>query len=165
MNRTDLKRRAKEYAENRGLRLRTELGHGVHGSVFATESEANGGRSALKAFAGEVYYQRERDIYLRLQELGVYTLGGCNIPELLAYDDDRWILEMTIVARPFVLDFAGAYLDQAPAFSEDVVADWQAEKAEQFGSRWPEVQAILRELESLGIYMIDVNPGNISFGD
>jgi hypothetical protein len=46
-----------------------------------------------------------------------------------------------------------------------VLADWETEKKEQFGSRWPDVQAILGELEQYGIYVADVNPGNISFGD
>jgi hypothetical protein len=72
---------------------------------------------------------------------------------------------MTLVARPFVLDFAGAFLDKAPDFSEEVLADWRAEKQEQFGRSWPEVQAILRTLAGYGVFMIDVNPGNISWGD
>jgi hypothetical protein len=69
------------------------------------------------------------------------------------------IIEMTIVQRPFVLDFGGAYLDQAPEFSEEVIADWQAQKIEQFGERWPEVQAILAVLGSYGIFVQDVHPG------
>jgi hypothetical protein len=46
-----------------------------------------------------------------------------------------------------------------------VLADWRAEKQEQFGPHWAEVQAILRFLEGLGVFMVDVNPGNVSFGD
>jgi len=67
------------------------------------------------------------------------------------------------VTRPFVLDFAGAYLDWGPEFSEEVLADWLKEKQEQFGPRWAEVQAILRELEGYGVFVIDVTPNNISF--
>lgn len=44
------------------------------------------------------------------------------------------------------------------------MAEWRAEKVEQFGDRWSEVQAILGVLQSYGIHMIDVSPGNISFG-
>jgi hypothetical protein len=72
---------------------------------------------------------------------------------------------MTVVTRPFILDFASASLDKPPDFSEEVLADWQAEKAEQFEQRWPEVQGILRSLESLGIFLIDVHPGNIALVD
>jgi len=84
---------------------------------------------------------------------------------LVAFDDALWVIEMTIVDRPFVLDFAGAYLDQPPDFSEEVLADWRTEKEEQFGPRWAEVQAILGFLEEFGVFMVDVTPGNISFGD
>ena len=76
-----------------------------------------------------------------------------------------WVIEMSIVKRPFVLDFAGTFLDHAPDFSEEVMAEWEAEKQEQFGSRWRDAQAILREFEGFGIFIVDVNPGNISFGD
>src|SRR6266436_4248684 len=76
-----------------------------------------------------------------------------------------WIIEMSLVSPPYVLDFAGAYLDWAPDFSEEVMADWRAEKQEQFEQHWPEVQAILAVLETYGVFMVDVNPGNISFGD
>jgi hypothetical protein len=87
------------------------------------------------------------------------------VPELIGYDDELWVIEMTIVTRPFVLDFAGAYLDYPPDYSDEVMEEWHADKREQFGSRWPDVQAILRELESYGVFMADVNPGNVSFGD
>jgi hypothetical protein len=72
-----------------------------------------------------------------LREEGIISIRGCAVPELLAFDDQLWIIEMTIVSRPFVLDFAGAYLDFAPEFSQEVLADWLADKKEQFGSRWP----------------------------
>ena len=163
MGRTDLIRRAREYADRKGRVVGPELGSGVHGIVLAAASQGESGRSALKAHERSAEYSRERDVYLRLQELGVAQLRGCHVPELLAFDDELWVLEMTVVSRPFVLDFAGAYLDQPPVYSEEVLADWNAEKLDQFGADWPEVQAILRTLEGFGVFMLDVNPGNISF--
>jgi hypothetical protein len=161
--------RAKEYAKRRGLTLGTELGHGVHGIVFATESQPEGGifvvASAIKDHEHEVDYCRERDIYLRLKEKAVSTIHGCHVPQLLGYHDELWVIEMTVVSRPFVLDFAGAYLDLAPDFSEEVVADWLIEKEEQFGSRWPELRAILRTLQDFGIHVLDVSPSNVSLVD
>jgi len=127
--------------------------------------ESKGDSWAVKLHDSEVGYARERDVYLRLKTLGIETIRGCNVPELLRYDDESRAIEMSIVTRPFVLDFAGAYLDQGPDFSEEVLAEWQAEKYEQFGTHWPEAQAILRELESLGIFMIDVSPNNVSLSD
>jgi hypothetical protein len=121
--------------------------------------------SAIKVHEREIHYCRERDVYLRLLESEVKQVRGCAVPKMLCFDDALWIIEMSIVTRPFVLDFAGAYLDKPPDYPDDVLADWRAEKQEQFGPRWPEVQAILRALEGHGIFMADVNPGNISFGD
>jgi hypothetical protein len=122
-------------------------------------------RVAIKVHRRQQEYARERDVYLRLQAHGVRRIRGCRVPQMLHFDDQRWIIAMTVVKRPFVLDFAGAYLDRAPDFSDEVMADWHAEKREQFGKRWGEAQAILRALETYGVFMIDVNPGNIAFAD
>ena len=65
--------------------------------------------------------------------------------------------------RPFILDFAGAYLDGRPEFSSDVWADWEIYMRERFEDRWPMVQNILDEFEKLGIYLLDVSPANIAF--
>jgi hypothetical protein len=165
MTRRDLIRRAQEYADRNGLVLGRELGFGVHGIVFSAERQTEGGRSALKVHERDPAYVRERDVYLRLREHGVCAIRGCNVPQLVEFDDVLWVIEMTVVARPFVLDFAGAYLDEPADYSDEVLADWRDEKREQFGPRWGEVQAILRALEDYGIFMLDVSPGNISFGD
>jgi hypothetical protein len=69
---------------------------------------------------------------------------------------------MEIVAPPFVLDFAGAYLDSPPDYPDGVMAAWTAEKQEQYGEDWPWVQEIMRELAGIGVYLADVNPGNIT---
>jgi hypothetical protein len=165
----ELVRRAEEYAQRRGRTLGERLGAGVHGIVFATESQpekdASVLRSAIKVHERGPDYARERDVYLRLKDNGVAAIRGCHVPQILHYDDELWVLEMTVVKRPFVLDFAGAYLDEPPDFSDEVLADWRAEKQEQFGPRWAEVQAILRFLEGHGVFMVDVNPGNVSFAD
>jgi hypothetical protein len=67
--------------------------------------------------------------------------------------------------RPFVLDFAGAWLDIPPEFPDERWAEWEAEKQVQFGERWHKVQEILGALEELDIHMIDVSPSNIAFSD
>jgi hypothetical protein len=165
----ELFRRAREFTERYGLTLGEELGFGIHGIVFALESQTDPEgpslHSALKVHEQEQGYCRERDVYLRLQARQIRKIRGCEVPELLRSDDELWAIEMTLVTRPFVLDFAGAHLDRAPDFSEEVLADWLADKREQYGRRWPEVQAILAVLETYGIYMEDVSPGNISLGD
>jgi hypothetical protein len=161
----DLLRRAHDYAQGRGLVLGERLGSGAHGIVFAAKYQSKSGRIAMKVHERQKAYVKERDAYLRLKEHAATLVRGCNVPELIGFDEQLWVIEMTMVDRPFVLDFAGAYLDEPPEFSQEVMADWRAEKVEQFGRRWPEVEAILRDLEDFGVFMADVNPGNISFGD
>jgi hypothetical protein len=165
----ELLRRAEAFTRRYGLTVGNRLGAGVHGIVFATESQPENGApeavSAIKVHRHEPDYRRERDVYQRLKELGITSVRGFHVPQLLRHDDQLLVLELSIVTRPFVLDFAGAFLDRAPDFSEEVLADWRAEKKEQFGSRWAEVQAILRALEGMGVYMVDVNPGNIAFAE
>ncbi len=70
-----------------------------------------------------------------------------------------------MVTRPFLLDFAGAYLDAPPEFSEEIWSNWEAEKQDQFETHWPLVQSVLTALRALGIHMIDVSPANIAFPD
>ena len=88
------------------------------------------------------------------------------MPELLHYDDRRHVIEMSIVQPPYLLDFAQATLDSPPDFSDDALEMWRAEKAEQFGPHWAFVEELMALLaSSYGIYLIDVNPGNITFSD
>ena len=102
-------------------------------------------------------------MYLRLTEAGVEEIRGFAVPKLIRSDDELQVIEMTIVTRPFVLDFAGAYLDHEPQFSDEIWSEWEAEKRDQIESRWPEVQAVLGALEAMDIYMVDVSPSNIAF--
>ena len=110
--------------------------------------------------------RRRRDVErhpVGLQRLK--PLQGFNVPQLIGCANDLRVLEMTIVKRPFVLDFAGAYLDARPEFAEEVWADWEAEKREQFEGRWPRVEKVLVAFEEMGIYLLDVSPSNIAFLD
>jgi hypothetical protein len=159
-DRNELESRAQRYAAERTLVLVERLGFGVHGIVFATSR-----KSAIKVHAQEAAFRRERAVYLRLQEHGVEDVRGFSVPELIEFDDALWVIEMGIVTPPFLLDFASAYLDDPPAFSPEILADWEAEKREQFETLWPEVQTVLRALEGFGIYQTDVSPNNVRFRD
>jgi hypothetical protein len=81
----------------------------------------------------------------------------------LGADDQLLIIEMTIVEKPFLLDFGGAYLDRAPDFPENVWEEWRQQKEEQFGRNWQVVEGILMILRTYGIHLIDVHPRNIAF--
>lgn len=139
--------------------MERELRFGVHGIVWSSNR-----KTAVKVHApASIYYDRERDIYLRLQDLDVSKVLGFRVPRLLDYDDELWAIEIAIVHPPFVLDFAGALLDRRPDYPEEVWADWRTDKEEQFGPNWPKARAVVAALENYGIFMSDVSPNNIRF--
>lgn len=160
-----LERRAANYAMRRKVAFAELLGCGIHGMVRAAENNENLGRFAVKIHRYEEAYIRERTIYQRLRELGIVRIRSFNVPQLLGWDDECMAVEMTVVARPFVLDFAGAWLDRPPEFSPEAWADWEEEKTELFGGRWSEVQRVLAELRTHGVFMLDVSPVNVAFRD
>jgi hypothetical protein len=155
---------ATAYAARYHLRLAERLGFGIHGIVRVAEREGKQDQSAIKALSSADSYVRERSVYERLRDT-VSEVLGFHIPQLIRADDDLRVIEMTIVTRPFVLDFAGAYLDARPQFSEEIWAEWDQQKQEQFGERWRTVRAVMNAFEELDIYLADVTPNNIAFLD
>ena len=153
------------YAVQHQLQIAERLGCGVHGIVFVAENKFKTGKTALKSHHAPEPYFRERGVYERLRDVGVSEILGFRVPQLLQADGQLRVIEMSIVTRPFVLDFAGAYLDRPPDFPEEQWTEWKTEKREQFDERWPMVQRVLEALEGLDIYMVDVSPGNIAFPD
>lgn len=156
---------ARQYANRHGLRLGEPLGAKLHGSVWLVQDNVKGGASALKIHRDPEFHDREVAVYFRLEETAIRRIRGFSVPQLIATDPELQALEMTVVEAPYLLDFAGARLDFPPEFPEEVWADWEAARREQFGGRWGEVKRVLSELEDLGIHLFDVNPGNLRFAD
>ncbi len=156
---------AQAFASQHELQLAERLGFGIHGIISVAEDKSKAGKTALKVHRSVEPYLREREVYQRLRDAGVSEILGFNVPQLIRFDDELRIIEMSIVARPFVLDFAGAWLDTPPDFPDETWAEWEAEKREQFGTLWPRVQAVLDALEALDIHMVDVSRSNIAFLD
>ena len=102
-----------------------------------------------------------KDVYLRLREFAVENVLGSSVPQLVDYDDQLWVVEMTTVTPPYVIDFASAYLDRPPDYPEEVLADWHTEKEEQFEEDWPRIRSVVYEFERYGVYLVDVRPANI----
>lgn len=123
--------------------------------------------TAVKLFDHPDRYLRERDVYLLLGAKAITEILGHRVPELIRHDDELLAIEMEIVEPPYILDFASAYPeDQVPDFPPEVWEEWESERAEQFGARWPQVQRLLDEFRRLlGVVLTDVNPGNITFAD
>ena len=156
---------ARTYAARHQLCLAERLGFGIHGIVLVAENNTKGGKTAVKVHRAAEPFQRECAAYERLRDAGVSKILGFNVPQLIRIDDKLLVVEMTVVVRPFVLDFAGAHLGVLPEFPEETWAEWEAEKREQFDICWPRVQAVLGELETLEIHMLDVSPSNVAFLD
>lgn len=160
----DLTPIAREYASRNGLTIKESLGSGIHGHVHLLQSKTMAGGSALKVYHDGEFFRRERLVYERLRNVKIRQILGFAVPQFIRTDDELMALEMTVVERPYVLDFAGAFLDDdAPWFEEEKWEAWEADKREKFADRWPEVQVVLGALEEFGIHMLDVNPGNIAF--
>ena len=153
------------YAARRQIEVGETLGSGKDGIVLVGKHKAHPAKVAIKVLRWSEAYEREKRVYERLRQAGTAAVLGFSVPQWIDQDDDLRVLEMTIVERPFVLDFAGAHLDARPEFSAEVWADWEAEKREQFEGRWPMVEKILAAFEELGIYLLDVSPANLAFVD
>ena len=156
-----IEERLKIFLEGNTLELLHQLGFGIHGKAFAVKNGLQ--RSAVKVFDDEAPFERELACYKRLLSESVTDIEGFAVPILMAHDEDLKIIRMSLVSRPFCLDFASAYLDELPPYFPPFDESWHEEKENQFGAEhWPRILAVARELESLGIYQTDVSPSNIA---
>ncbi|MCA9110022.1 MAG: hypothetical protein KDA52_08760 [Planctomycetaceae bacterium] len=153
----EIRNRVETFARSVGKSLAKQIGFGYDGMVFKTDRN-----TAIKGFKHEQLYRNERDVYARIDEYDMYEVRGCSVPHVYASNDESWCIEMEIVSPPFVLDFAGAYLNFPPEYPDDVMETWRAEKREQYEDDWPWVQEIMSDLASIGVYLADVKPGNIT---
>lgn len=156
---------ARAYASRHRLQLAERLGFGIHGIIFVAGDNSKAGKTAIKVHRSVEPYLRERAVYERLKDARVSEVLGFNVPQPVRFDDALRVIEMSIVTRPFLLDFAGAWLDARPDFPDETWVEWEAEKREQFDDHWPKVRAVLGALEALDIHMVDVSPSNIAFLD
>ncbi|HTG42948.1 MAG TPA: hypothetical protein VK633_00330 [Verrucomicrobiae bacterium] len=156
--------RVRRYAQRFNARVGSALGSGHHGNVVVAERNAIAGRYAVKFCKENVPFDREVHAYKTLAERKVIEIAGFFVPQLLGYDDELLVIEMTIVEPPFILDFGGAYDELSlPDFTENIWSEWREQKQEEFGGNWPRVEEVLSILISYGIHMIDIHPRNIVF--
>ena len=151
----DGEKRAKQYQSDKRLELESCLGAGTQGSVYLFNSPSRSQRVAVKFHERDEAYVRERNVYLRLQELEIHEVHGHEVPQLVDFDDRLLAIEMTIVSPPFVLDFGGAYLDRPPDYTPEVWADWRAQKSDAFEDHWPAAERIIEEFKIYGIFIAD----------
>ncbi len=150
----ELDERRTAYCAARDIQTLDLMGYGLDGYVWKT----NRG-SVVKVCRHSNLFDRELAVYQRLSQLGLQQLQGFTIPRLLDHDSETSVLELSLVAPPFVLDFAAASLGKAP--SEMALPEWLGEKQRMFGRDWPDVQRLLDGLRLYGIHFPDVHLGNI----
>lgn len=154
---TDVEQRRTAYCESRGIQTQDLIGYGLDGFVWKTNRA-----SVAKVCRHANLFERELAVYQRLTQLGLHQLQGFRIPSLLDQDAERWVLELSLVSPPFILDFAAASLGKQPAEMES--AEWLDEKRRMFGADWADVRSAFGGLDGLrldGIHFPDVHLGNI----
>src|SRR6476661_1796290 len=110
--------RVTEYELRHGCRLLGPLGPGVGQDGFVLRSDRF---TAVKFLDRLDRFRREREVYEVLRAKAIFEIGGHTVPELIDVDDELRAIEMSIVERPFLLDFAGAKrLDEMPDFEQHV---------------------------------------------
>jgi hypothetical protein len=137
-------------------------GAGQDGTVWRTAQH-----TAVKFFDRVDRYEREVEVYRVLTQLQIIQIAGHNIPQLILTDDDLRAIEMTIVTRPFVLDFAGAKLShEVPDFNEEIMAEHYERLRELFDDRWTDALHVADMFRiATGYTLLDIHPGNIAFAD
>lgn len=155
-----MQQKAETYAQWRGLDLLGPLGDGTQGIVWRVRRKGKLHQWALKIHATARDYQREVAVYERLA--GLTVLEGFNVPALLYYNAEWQAVEMGIVARPYILDFAQAWLDTAPDFPAEVWEERRDTWSRLYSDDWPRVHRLLRALEEWGVFYLDVHAGNIA---
>ena len=161
MSRND---RIAAYEKLTGQTLSGHLGPGPGQDGFVLESSDF---TAVKFLDRQDRYQRERDVYLVLSSRRLERIGGHNIPTLVRWIDSLRVLEMTIVVRPFILDFAGAKLPhEIPDFDAEIIEEHHQHLQELFSDRWTDALHVAEMFErETGYTLLDIHPGNIAFAD
>jgi len=153
-----------QYAGQKGVAINTEqeLGGGTDGWVFESYRP-----SAVKILERKVNYNVELNCYQRFAQNRLNSIRGFRVPQLIDFNDQLQVVEMTIVTKPFLIDFAKSHLDHDdPQFSAEQMAYWNEEGVEIFGAaRWKEAKVVVAALKRFGIYYYDVKPGNLMFAD
>jgi hypothetical protein len=152
------------YTQLTGQYLAGYLGPGPGQDGFVMESSK---MTAVKFFDRKQRFTREAEVYSVLRTKGIQIIEGHNIPRLLNIVPNLAVLEISVVDRPFILDFAGAKLPhEVPDFDEEIMAEHHEHLRELFGDRWADAMHVAEMFRlATGFTLLDIHPGNIAFAD
>ncbi|HEX4124843.1 MAG TPA: hypothetical protein VHY37_08980 [Tepidisphaeraceae bacterium] len=145
-------------------RLLGYIGAGPGQDGFVQRSDR---ATAVKFFDRSERFRREFEGYQVLRSAGIYEMAGHFVPSLIDADDQLPTIEMSIVERPFLLDFAGAKLPhEIPDFEPEVMEEHYAHMQDLFGERWADALHVAEMFRrQTGYTLLDIHPGNIAFSD
>ena len=152
---SDAAANARRYAKMKSLTTEKVFGYGQEGYVLQTNK-----MTAVKAFYFPQHYRQELEVYQYLKLWRITEVAGFHIRQLISHVDQLKIIEMTVVAAPFIVDFVGARID-LPFDRDD---GWLANTMDLFEKDWDRVKFAIWELEKHGVYLSDIHPGNIRCG-
>ncbi|MBL8827833.1 MAG: hypothetical protein JNM18_12720 [Planctomycetaceae bacterium] len=149
----------KQYCQARAMAWQESsvLGWGQDGTVWQTPVP-----TAVKAFYRQSNYDVEKSCYQRLAEKGLRTLDGLYLAQLIDFDDELLVIELSIVSPPYLLDFGKAYLDCRAPYDEVQRTEYHDMIRDLFGDDYARVLRITRMLWHLcQIDYVDAKPANI----
>jgi hypothetical protein len=154
--------RNEEYEARHRCRLAGPLGPGVGQDGFVLRT---GRLTAVKFFDRADRFQRELEVYQVLRAKGINEIAGHRVPQLIDVDEELRAIEISIVERPFLLDFAGAKRpEEVPDFEQHVIDEHLARLQELFEDRWADVLHVAEMFRrQTGFVLLDIHPGNIAF--
>ena len=86
------------------------------------------------------------------------------VPQLLDYNHALWVIEMTVVSAPCILDFGKAYVDSPPDYTAEALGEAEQAERELFtADEWKKVRLVRAALLRFGIHYFDARPSNIMF--
>jgi hypothetical protein len=156
--------RIAEYERRHRCQLTGFLGPGAGQDGFVLRSSRF---SAVKFFDRLDRFARELEVYQVLRVKGIRIVAGHHVPVLLDVDDELRAIEMSIVERPFLLDFAGAKLPhEVPDFEQHVMDEHLERMRAMFEERWGDALHVVEMFrQATGYVLLDIHPGNVAFAD
>lgn len=155
--------RIREFEVGHRCRLLGFLGPGPGQDGFVQRSDR---LSAVKFFDRMDRFERELEVYEILRTKEIHDIAGHRVPRLIEADAELRVIEMTIVERPFLLDFAGAKRpEEVPDFEQHVLDEHLDHLRELFEDRWADALHVSEMFrQQTGFILLDIHPGNIAFG-
>src|SRR6266542_3728794 len=156
--------RIQKYEKRHGCRLLGFLGPGPGQDGFVQRSDR---LTAVKFFDRDERFRRELEVYQVLRARGIHEIAGHAVPELIDVDEELRSIEMSIVERPFILDFAGAKRpEEVPDFEQHVIDEHLERVRELFDDRWADALHVAEMFRrETGFILLDIHPGNIAFAE